>query len=106
MSYIEDGAFTDLIRLKKLEIYGNPLTSIPNNIFEGLSELTHLAIKLLELLPFLQTRNLVELKLYYINTETILHSFVFQQMNSLTSLKLSGLLTCDCELQWVSVLSQ
>ena len=106
MSYIEDGAFTDLIRLKKLEIYGNPLTSIPNNIFEGLSELTHLAIKLLELLPFLQTRNLVELKLYYINTETILRPYVFQQMNSLTSLKLSGLLTCDCELQWVSVLSQ
>ena len=105
--YIEDGAFADLIKLKKLSMYGNSLSSVPNDMFEGPSELTYLSSFIpLPISALLHTRKLVEIELYYISSKTILHAYVFQQMNSLTSLYLHGYFSCDCEIQWMSVVSQ
>ncbi|KAI6660780.1 hypothetical protein LOD99_10228 [Oopsacas minuta] len=106
--FIEDGVFTEMPNMLQLSLANNKIRSASRNVFVGLIALTYLSLSENRGFPtaaFLQTKSVEELHIQYNDYQT-LDSIIFQQMNSLINLYVDNPLTCDCNLEWVSRVSQ
>ena len=105
---IEDDAFRGLTYLTEIRLVRNGLRDVSDNAFRGLNELIKLNLiqnpefPLSALIPL---KKLLTLNLHYNDYQT-LDPFVFQQLNSIKELYLYNPLTCDCNLQWASHVTQ
>ena len=105
---IEDGALGGLTYLGFLNLEDNGLRDVSYNIFGDLNQLLYLNLNenpefpLPALIPL---KNLSNLYINFNNYQTI-DPFVFQQMKRLTTLYMNNPFTCDCNLQWTSVVRQ
>ena len=105
---IEEAALSELSSLKELELFENELVSVPDNVFEGLTDLTYLDLDdnpEFPLTALIQAKSVITLYLRYKGYHT-LDPYVFQQMDSLKYLYLSDPFVCDCKLQWTSQVEQ
>ena len=129
---IKEGAFENMNSLSKLYLDKNTISALEDNAFEGLTNLRYLSLEDCELrsvsydafndltqltllnlnenpdfpLPaILNLQSLQKLYINYNNYQTI-EPYVFQQMNKLTAIYMDNPFTCDCSLQWASVVSQ
>ena len=108
ISSIEDNAFRGITNLRYLNLEDNGLKDVAYGAFRDLDKLSNLDLDenpdfpLSVLIPL---RNLEYLYLSYNNLQTI-DPFIFQQMNSLRYLYMDNPFTCDCNLEWASVVKQ
>ena len=108
LTYIEDGALTELSSLEQLDLNENELLSVSDNVFEGLTDLTYLNLDDNPGFPLnalILARSVIRLYLRYNGYHT-LDPYVFQQMESLRYLYLSDPFVCDCRLHWTSLVDQ
>ena len=108
ISSLQDGALRGLTYLRYLSLEGNGLRNASHNVFRDLNQLTYLNLNenpeflLPALIPL---KNLRILNLNFNNYQTI-DPYVFQQLKELTRIYINNPFTCDCNLQWTSIVKQ
>ena len=108
ISSLQDGALRGLTYLRFLSLEDNGLRDVSHIAFRDLVQLTYLNLNEnpdLPLRALIPLKNIRTLYLNFNNYHTI-DPYVFQQMNGLQILYINNPLTCDCNLEWVSVLKQ
>ena len=108
ISSIEDNALRGLTYLRSLNLEDNGLQDVSYNAFKDLNQLTYLNLNENPEFPLpaiIKLQNLRNLYINFNNYQTI-EPYVFQQMKRLTLIYMNNPLTCDCKLQWASIVSQ
>lgn len=108
LTQLENGVFVGLSKLEQLYLHNNMIRIAHENVFDGLTDLTILELSGnpgFPLYALLSAKYLEYLNLQYNGYQT-LDPYIFQQLNSLKDLSLNDPFICDCNLQWVSLVSQ
>ena len=108
ISALEDNAFKGLTNLRYLRLEDCELRSVSYDVFKDLTRLVILNLNENPDFPLpaiLKLQSLQKLYINFNNYQTI-EPYVFQQMNKLTAIYMDNPFTCDCSLQWASVVSQ
>ena len=108
ISSIQDGALRGLTYLRNLYLEGNGLRDVSNNVFRDLNQVTYLNLNENPEFPLSAIIKLQNLRYLYINFNNYhtIEPYVFQQMNRLTTIYMNNPFTCDCSLQWASIVKQ
>ena len=108
ISSLQDAAFRGLTYLRYLSLEDNGLRDVSYDVFRDLNQLTYLNLNENPEFPLstiIKLQNLRTLNINYNNYQTI-EPYVFQQMKRLTSIYMNNPFTCDCSLQWASIVKQ
>ena len=108
ISSLQDGALSGLTYLRYLSLEDNGLRDVSYDIFRDLNQLTYLNLNENPEFPLstiIKLQNLRTLNINYNNYQTI-EPYVFQQMKQLATIYMNNPFTCDCNLQWASIIKQ
>ena len=105
---LQDGAFRGLTHLRSLSLQDNGLRDVSNNVFRYLNKLILLNLNENPEFPLSTITKLQNLQNLYINLNNYqtIEPYALQQMNSLTYIYMNNPFTCDCSLQWASIVKQ
>ena len=108
ISSLVDNAFKGLTKLRYLSLEDNGIRDVSYNAFRNLNELTNLNLNENPEFPLPAIIQLQDLKKLYVNFNDYqtIEPYAFQQMKKLTAIYMNNPFTCDCSLQWASVVSQ
>ena len=108
LTTLPDNLFSQTSNLKEINLNGNMLNSFSDNIFAGLNSITSISIDNNPGFPIQSLQKLKSLRsisLKY-NSYMTLDYYTFQQLPNLTNVSLDGNpFSCDCELRWTSFMS-
>ena len=108
ISSLQDAAFSGLTYLRYLSLEDNGLRDVSYDVFRDLNQLTYLNLNENPEFPLstiIKFQNLQTLNINFNNYQT-LEPYIFQQMKRLTSIYMNNPFTCDCNLQWASIIKQ
>ena len=108
ISSLQDGALRGLTYLRQLSLEDNGLRDVSYDVFRDLNQLTYLNLNENPEFPLstiIKLQNLRTLIINFNNYQT-LEPYVFQQMKRLNYIYMNNPFTCDCNLQWTSIVKQ